>query len=98
MIQADPSGRVGRQDVPRPARGDRRAERAARARPHSSAAVHSAASDADHFLCDGVGFDKYADLTTEYQVKGEFADTASGSTASSPPCQHELRHSAPMDH
>jgi predicted type IV restriction endonuclease len=26
------------------------------------------------FLCDGLGFDKYADLTTEYQVKGEFAD------------------------
>jgi predicted type IV restriction endonuclease len=26
------------------------------------------------FLCDGFGFDKYADLTTEYQVKGEFAD------------------------
>jgi predicted type IV restriction endonuclease len=26
------------------------------------------------FLCDGLGFDKYTDLTTEYQVKGEFAD------------------------
>lgn len=26
------------------------------------------------FLCDGLGFDKYEDLTTEYQVKGEFAD------------------------
>src|SRR5215213_1701225 len=26
------------------------------------------------FLCDGLGFYKYADLTTEYQVKGEFAD------------------------
>jgi Type I restriction enzyme R protein N terminus (HSDR_N) len=26
------------------------------------------------FLCDGLGFDKYADLTTEYQVKGEYAD------------------------
>lgn len=26
------------------------------------------------FLCDGLGFDKYADLTTEYSVKGEFAD------------------------
>lgn len=26
------------------------------------------------FLCDGLGFDKYSDLTTEYQVKGEFAD------------------------
>src|SRR5512132_2682632 len=26
------------------------------------------------FLCDRRGFDKYADLTTEYQVKGEFAD------------------------
>lgn len=26
------------------------------------------------FLCDGFGFDKYNDLTTEYQVKGEFAD------------------------
>lgn len=26
------------------------------------------------FLCEGLGFDKYADLTTEYQVKGEFAD------------------------
>jgi predicted type IV restriction endonuclease len=25
-------------------------------------------------LCEGFGFDKYADLTTEYQVKGEFAD------------------------
>jgi predicted type IV restriction endonuclease len=26
------------------------------------------------FLCEALGFDKYADLTTEYQVKGEFAD------------------------
>lgn len=26
------------------------------------------------FLCDVLGFDKYADLTTEYQVRGEFAD------------------------
>ena len=26
------------------------------------------------FLCDGLGFDKFSDLTTEYQVKGEFAD------------------------
>lgn len=26
------------------------------------------------FLCDGLGFDKYEDLTTEYQVKGEYAD------------------------
>jgi len=26
------------------------------------------------FLCDALGYDKYADLTTEYQVKGEFAD------------------------
>ena len=26
------------------------------------------------FLCDGLGYDKYVDLTTEYQVKGEFAD------------------------
>src|SRR6266498_1240478 len=26
------------------------------------------------FLCDCFGFDKYEDLTTEYQVKGEFAD------------------------
>ncbi len=26
------------------------------------------------FLCDGLGFDKYADLTTEYAVRGEFAD------------------------
>ncbi len=26
------------------------------------------------FLCEGLGFDKYADLTTEYQVRGEFAD------------------------
>lgn len=25
-------------------------------------------------LCDGLGYDKYTDLTTEYQVKGEFAD------------------------
>lgn len=25
-------------------------------------------------LCEGFGFDKYVDLTTEYQVKGEFAD------------------------
>jgi len=25
-------------------------------------------------LCEGFGFDKYTDLTTEYQVKGEFAD------------------------
>lgn len=25
-------------------------------------------------LCDGFGFDKYSDLTTEYRVKGEFAD------------------------
>lgn len=26
------------------------------------------------FLCEVLGFDKYSDLTTEYQVKGEFAD------------------------
>jgi hypothetical protein len=26
------------------------------------------------FLCEGMGYDKYEDLTTEYQVKGEFAD------------------------
>jgi predicted type IV restriction endonuclease len=26
------------------------------------------------FLCDVLGYDKYADLTTEYQVRGEFAD------------------------
>lgn len=26
------------------------------------------------FLCEGFGYDKYEDLTTEYQVKGEFAD------------------------
>jgi hypothetical protein len=26
------------------------------------------------FLCDGLGYDKYEDLTTEYRVKGEFAD------------------------
>lgn len=26
------------------------------------------------FLCDALGFDKYEDLTTEYQVKGEYAD------------------------
>lgn len=26
------------------------------------------------FLCDALGYDKYEDLTTEYQVKGEFAD------------------------
>jgi hypothetical protein len=25
-------------------------------------------------LCDGLGYDKYTDLTTEYAVKGEFAD------------------------
>jgi predicted type IV restriction endonuclease len=25
-------------------------------------------------LCDGFGFDKYSELTTEYRVKGEFAD------------------------
>jgi hypothetical protein len=26
------------------------------------------------FLCEGLGYDKYEELTTEYQVKGEFAD------------------------
>lgn len=26
------------------------------------------------FLCDGLGYDKYEDLTAEYQVKGEYAD------------------------
>lgn len=26
------------------------------------------------FLCEGLGYDKYVDLTTEYRVKGEFAD------------------------
>lgn len=26
------------------------------------------------FLCEALGFDKFEDLTTEYQVKGEFAD------------------------
>lgn len=25
-------------------------------------------------LCEGLGYDKYADLTTEYEVKGDFAD------------------------
>lgn len=25
-------------------------------------------------LCEGLGYDKFADLTTEYAVKGEFAD------------------------
>jgi hypothetical protein len=25
-------------------------------------------------LCEGFGFDKYTELTTEYRVKGEFAD------------------------
>lgn len=28
------------------------------------------------FLCDALGYDKYEDLSTEYQVKGEFADYA----------------------
>ncbi|MDQ3106963.1 MAG: type I restriction enzyme HsdR N-terminal domain-containing protein, partial [Actinomycetota bacterium] len=26
------------------------------------------------FLCEGLGYDKYSDLTTEYEVKGDFAD------------------------
>jgi predicted type IV restriction endonuclease len=26
------------------------------------------------FLCDALGYDKYEDLTTEYEVKGDFAD------------------------
>jgi hypothetical protein len=26
------------------------------------------------FLCDGLGYDKYEDLTPEYQVRGEFVD------------------------
>jgi predicted type IV restriction endonuclease len=26
------------------------------------------------FLCEGLGYDKYIDLTTEYAVRGEFAD------------------------
>jgi predicted type IV restriction endonuclease len=26
------------------------------------------------FLCEGLGYDKYSELTTEYRVKGEFAD------------------------
>lgn len=26
------------------------------------------------FLCEALGYDKYSELTTEYQVKGEFAD------------------------
>jgi hypothetical protein len=26
------------------------------------------------FLCSALGYDRYADLTTEYQVKGQFAD------------------------
>lgn len=26
------------------------------------------------FLCEALGFDKYSDLTTEYAVKGDFAD------------------------
>lgn len=26
------------------------------------------------FLCEALGYDKYIDLTTEYQVRGEFAD------------------------
>jgi hypothetical protein len=32
------------------------------------------AQQAADFLCDGLGYDKYEDLTTEYQVKGEYAD------------------------
>ncbi|ODA90001.1 hypothetical protein ATY41_02875 [Leifsonia xyli subsp. xyli] len=27
-----------------------------------------------NFLCDGLGYDKYEDLTTEFAVRGEFAD------------------------
>ncbi|MEO3892777.1 hypothetical protein [Nonomuraea sp. B5E05] len=30
--------------------------------------------DITDFVCAGLGYDKYDDLTTEYQVKGEFAD------------------------
>lgn len=26
------------------------------------------------FLCEGLGYDKFSDLTTEYEVKGDFAD------------------------
>ena len=40
---------------------------------------------ATDFLCDGLGFDQYADLTTEYQVKGSSPTTAFASTASSSP-------------
>jgi hypothetical protein len=44
---------------------------ATRIRASISSTCHLLVTD---FLCDGLGFDKYADLTTEYQVKGEFAD------------------------
>lgn len=34
------------------------------------------------FLCEGLGYDKYEDLTTEYQVKGDSPITAFGSPSS----------------
>jgi predicted type IV restriction endonuclease len=42
--------------------------------------VHRDANEGDtrllvtDFLCDGLGYDKYEDLTTEFAVRGEFAD------------------------
>ncbi len=48
--------------------------------PHLNGLVSRDANEGDtrllitDFLCDALGYDKYSDLTTEYLVKGEFAD------------------------
>jgi hypothetical protein len=48
--------------------------------PHLSGMIDRDANEGDtrllvtDFLCSALGYDRYADLTTEYQIKGQFAD------------------------
>jgi hypothetical protein len=89
IVEGDASAAVGDQAKKPKARGtpkweaDARDRLRAAVRRFSKPLADLLARDANEgdtrllvtdFLCDGLGFDKYADLTTEYQVKGEFAD------------------------
>lgn len=48
--------------------------------PHIKGLIERDANEGDtrllvtDFLCSALGYDRYADLTTEYQIKGQFAD------------------------
>jgi hypothetical protein len=44
------------------------------ARERMKAAIKKFSKLLTDMLCEGFGFDKYSELTTEYRVKGEFAD------------------------